>query len=639
MTTKLFLSIILALVTGATFFTFSRQYQGKKKVGGLVLSILASLVVGAITGTIYYTADMVNNMTVNGIYLGAMGATVIAAAVCWLYNGDRWWQLLSAFVFAATTAIAMNESAEIVADGIANGGKYTFWSYAILALPIVIPFIFAGLVTTVFFIVKSQEIKDNENLTAEDEDRANSLSVDAWIMAILFAVLAVVAVATRINFTSEGRPVKEEIVVTDMVVAEAAQIAEAEPAEETPLIDEDDEEEEEEITEETAEDEPWFKFYNLKLLEDEDKTNDLDFGPDPTKGVSEDKLKDPQWSNKKIRKLMSCDPALTTAIAVDIDDAFGAGIINTVMYWYFEKTSIPVLGNDEDIANFVTRLFRDNEDIFRKAQALVYEHLDLFEWDTGIAETCEDKMAMGVSAIDDTPNILFLKSKQKMKRFFRGTASIRGTKVEVAYNVTDGFIPTRVEKVYVPPKPTPTPTSTPTDNDGKKKVVTPTQKKTTPTTKTTDTTDYTPVTTPSNTNTNPVPSVPVIKDPSKSPDFGNAGGNGDNPGPGEATIGDSDRWSTKEDMVNDSVHMTYPEYKEVIEKDKKAEPEVATSPTASEPTKPNPNPELPITADSNEKEIDKPTIVEKELPKKAEDNKPINSTPVTSWGGLKGNED
>ena len=627
MTTKLFLSIILALVTGATFFTFSRQYQGKKKVGGLVLAILASLVVGAITGTIYYTADMVN-MTVNGIYLGAMGATVIAAAVCWLYNGDRWWQLLSAFVFAVTTAIAMNESAEIVADGIANT-----WSYVILALPIVTPFIFAGLVMTVFFIVKSQEIKENENLTAEDEERANSLAVDAWIMAFLFAVLAVVAVAIRVNF----RPVKEEIVVTDMVVAEA--IAEAEPAEETSsdyAIDEDDEEEEEEIVEETAEDEPWFKFYNLELLEDEDKTNDLNFGPDPTKGVSEDKLKDPQWSNKKLRKFMSYDPALTTATIVDIDDAFGAGIINTVMYWYFEETSIPILGNDEDIANFVTRLFRDNEDIFRKAQALVYEYLDLFEWDTGIAEICEDKMAMGVSVIDDTPNILFLKSKQKMKRFFRGTASIRGTKVEVAYNVTDGFIPTRVEKVYVPPKPTSTPTSTPTD--GKTKVKTPTQKTTTPTMKTTDTTDYTPVTTPSNTNTNPVSSVPVIKEPSKSPDFGNAGGNGDNPGPGEATIGDSDRWSTKEDMVNDSAHMTYPEYKEVIEKDKKAEPEVATSPTASEPTKPNPNPD-PITTDSNEKEIDKPTIVEKELPKKAEDNKPIDSTPVTSWGGLKGNED
>ena len=90
------------------------------------------------------------------------------------------------------------------------------------------------------------------------------------------------------------------------------------------------------------------------------------------------------------------------------------------------------------------------------------------------------------------------------------------------------------------------------------------------------------------------------------------------------------------------IHKTYPEYKEKIEKVEKAEPEVAKSPTASEPTPtPAPVPGTPPVDrfDNNEKEIDKETEGDP-LVKKADGKEIDNSKPVTkTWGGLKGNED
>lgn len=394
-----------------------------------------------------------------------------------------------------------------------------------------------------------------------------------------------------------------------------------------------------------AEAEPWYKFRNLELQDDGIEGNDWNVGPDPTLDLTKKEKKelaaDPDgfW-HKKLKESGDEDVLLRTLVMAWEDVNLGTGLLDSLDDGFNGWSVVDPF----DQVDKAVKVFAADEELCDKYWNKALDILD--SADEGNVVTAEKLhypvyINPGKNTIDGIPEVAILETEGTMEdckvyQFIRD-----GKKVDLAFSINDGFRPCVVDKIYVAPTPsktTPTPTPTPP------------VKKATPPAKTTkvnpkpspDTNTTTP--TPTNPVPTPKPTVSVPKDPSKSPDFSKinpeAGGDRDNHGPGEMTIGDSNEWSTKENP-DDSVHMTYSEYKEKIEKVEKAEPEVAKSPTASEPAPtPAPAPGTPPVdnVDDNEKEINKKTK-EEPLVKKADGEKIDNSKPVTTWGGLKGNED
>lgn len=399
-----------------------------------------------------------------------------------------------------------------------------------------------------------------------------------------------------------------------------------------------------------AEAEPWYKFRNLELQDDEIDGNDWNVGPDPTlsltKEEKEELAADPDgfW-HKKLKERGDEDLLVRALVMAWEDVSLGTGLLDSLTDELNGWSAV----NPFDQVDKAIKVFAADKELCDKYWNKALEILDSADKSEVVkAEKLHYLVYIspGKNTIDGKPEVAILETEGKMEDCIVYTFIRDGKKVDLAFSINDGFRPCVVDKIYVAPTPskttpTPTPPVEKTTPPVKTTKVTPS-----PTPKKTDTTvtNYTPTTT-----YNPVPTstptVPVPKDPARSPDFSKinpeAGGDRDDHGPGEMTIGDSDTWSTKENP-DDSVHKTYPEYKEKIEKVEKAEPEVAKSPTASEPTPtPAPVPGTPPVdrVDNNEKEIDKKTEGDP-LVVKADGKEIDNSKPVTkTWGGLKGNED
>lgn len=394
----------------------------------------------------------------------------------------------------------------------------------------------------------------------------------------------------------------------------------------------------------------WYKFRNLELQDDGIDGNDWNVGPDPTlsltKEEKEELAADPDgfW-HKKLKERGDEDLLVRALVMACEDVSLGTGLLDSLTDELNGWSAV----NPFDQVDKAIKVFAADKELCDKYWNKALEILDSADKSEVVkAEKLHYLVYIspGKNTIDGKPEVAILETEGKMEDCIVYTFIRDGKKVDLAFSINDGFRPCVVDKIYVAPTPSKTtPTTTPpvekTTPPVKTTKVTPS-----PTPKKTDTTvtDYTPTST-----YNPVPTstptVPVPKDPARSPDFSKinpeAGGDRDDHGPGEMTIGDSDTWSTKENP-DDSVHMTYSEQKEKYEKTKAAEPEVAKSPTASEPTPtPAPVPGTPPVDrfDNNEKEIDKETEGDP-LVVKADGKEIDNSKPVTkTWGGLKGNED
>lgn len=392
----------------------------------------------------------------------------------------------------------------------------------------------------------------------------------------------------------------------------------------------------------------WYKFRNLELQDDEIDGNDWNVGPDPTlsltKEEKEELAADPDgfW-HKKLKERGDEDLLVRALVMACEDVSLGTGLLDSLTDELNGWSAV----NPFDQVDKAIKVFAADKELCDKYWNKALEILDSADKSEVVkAEKLHYLVYIspGKNTIDGKPEVAILETEGKMEDCIVYTFIRDGKKVDLAFSINDGFRPCVVDKIYVAPTPSKT---TPTPTPPVKKTTPPvktTKVTPTPTPKKTDTTvtDYTPTST-----YNPVPTstptVPVPKDPARSPDLSKinpeAGGDRDDHGPDEMTIGDSDTWSTKENP-DDSVHMTYSEQKEKYEKTKAAEPEVAKSPTASEPT-PAPVPGTPPVDrfDNNEKEIDKETEGDP-LVVKADGKEIDNSKPVTkTWGGLKGNED
>ena len=352
----------------------------------------------------------------------------------------------------------------------------------------------------------------------------------------------------------------------------------------------------------------WYGFYNLALLKDDDKSNDYNFGWDPTNEKWEAKDYDAEFRNR-----IKVDPALGAADMAWLDANVGTRYIGV----FYDEVS----GKWDAAINLAKERFMAED-----PTKLYYKTLDGFFafLDTAVkvevkkGADIEDQMYMNPYTVSGIPDVIVLKTPDHEGLFLVYTFKIKDRLVEVAYRIECGFQPCNVEKVMdihpepePTPKPTPKPTKTPKPTD-----------EPTPTPKPTD--EPTPTPTPK-----PTPTPTPTPQPTKDPTVGTSPDPGDDPGPGEPTSGEVGGTQSTAEEPGSSDTMTYDEYREEMD-----ELEGETGGEPSSPTTTTP-PGATVDDQSGD-DIDTPTPTQEPvhiiLP--SGETEPISSDPPAGeWGG------
>ena len=285
----------------------------------------------------------------------------------------------------------------------------------------------------------------------------------------------------------------------------------------------------------TAAEGPWYHFYNSDLQKDEDVDNDFNFGP--TAYTEETTA---EMADKEFRERISKDPALGAAD----------------MAWFDFNVKTRYLGVFYDEAdeqwdaaiNKAKESWIESEEKYKETYKAFFTFLDKAVKVEIIERTgLDDQMYMNPATANGVPDVIVMETEDHTGHFLRYTFKIKDQEVTVDYRLECGFQPTNVTEMNIPITPRPTRTS-------------------------------------ENPTPNPTPTRP-LKDPSKS----NVLPNDDN-GPGENT-NSGGRESTK-DMPTNSNHMTYPEYKNIMEELKEinetqkvgGDPNTPSTPTPADTT-------------------------------------------------------
>ena len=337
---------------------------------------------------------------------------------------------------------------------------------------------------------------------------------------------------------------------------------------------------------------PWYHFYNSDLQNDEDKDNDFNFGPSAYAETTT-----AETADKEFRERLAKDPALGAA-----DMAWLDSIVKTRFIGVFYDEADGAW--DAAINKAKEGWLKAGEDEYKKVVNTFFNYLnkatkvEIIERTSGL----DDQMYMNPVTIDGVPDVIVLETENHTGHFLRYTFEIKGEEFTVEYRLECGFQPCNVQaQMGIKPQNTPiVPTNTPEPSPSPTPTPTPTPE--------------------------PEPEPEPKKDPSKSKVLPN-----DDDGPGENT-NSGGRESTKDKPTN-SNHMTYPEYKNEIEKLKEINENQRVGGDSNEPSTPTP-PNTTVKSNAEDGTgnggVDAPTPVKE--PAKAAETKQQTGGAITETG-------
>lgn len=229
--------------------------------------------------------------------------------------------------------------------------------------------------------------------------------------------------------------------------------------------------------------EPWYHFYNLEMLLDDDAKNDFNFGPDVLEPLFLEKIKNGELevkdiANKSIDELIDMvSPEEVNAEfrrRMEEDVALGA----TYFAWTDVNAKTRYLGVFYEACeeNWATTMneakvkLMEDKELYDRTLAASYafyegslESIEIVHVKGGL----NDQMYMNPYTVDEIPDIIVMESAEQKGYFLRYNLDIKGTKVHVDFRIDCGFQPTNVAKLMKiepqknPNKPSPTPTPDP----------------------------------------------------------------------------------------------------------------------------------------------------------------------------------
>ena len=435
----------------------------------------------------------------------------------------------------------------------------------------------------------------------------NRAHVCAWFFMVLFLIFAILLLALGVKWNAIPKKSNDIAIKGPTVTATPAPTPKSTPVP-TPEPTAEPEPEEEEA---------WYVLRHLLVLEDEEKSNDDDFGPNPLTEIFARKVACGELTPKDLEN--KTEKELYQLVADDILDYFFEVLEQDPVKGAADMGYYDVIHGTRFLGAFVTELLDHPDALMEHINAKSREWLEdqdeylrvleifkaaLLDSDeiviSYVKSGLDDQMYMTSFTLDGIPDVIVMTSHNHSGFMLTFRDYIKGTeKKEVQYRADCDFQPTNVSKVapvtVIPnprePDPTPTPTATPSPSP------TPTATPVPPPPTWRPVPPPTPTPTPPPPPPSPTPTIPIPSFEPKDPTKGTDVGPDDVPGPGPDTNNGRGAKESKDEQPSNSLHDTLDEYWDKLEELEEPQKEAGDS---NEPSYvPEPPPAPPPAIDNN----------------------------------------
>ena len=571
----LVLNLILAAVIAALVVTAKRLVLGDEDFSELGLSdkyVVSGVAIGLIAGIICYVTPKLGE---GSIILAPLFLAVMIGLLVWLVY---WWNveggslkemipfILLVFLFCFVMKVPAYAFSTII--GI------PFIASLVSVAPL-----FAGIIAIFLMVYNYLNFLYTE-IDDTDSERKRHKSL-GWLAVAALALLLTFTLATQVDWAMTG---------DGLLAAKNSLVAEASDEGAEAGVDADIDSDEDMST---------WHFYNSELQNDQDESNDFNFGPNPGNLTASEYDAD-------FRERLRNDPALGAAAMAWADANLGTRYLGE----FYESCK----GDWAKTINASKEIFRNDPELYNDTLEAFFKMLDSAEVKVTDGNNLDDQMYMNPYTVDGIPDVIVMETPDHTGTFLTYVFTIKGTGVvEVSYRTECGYQPTNVEEIMKI-----TPQDKPSNPDKPDKPSKP------------DKPDK-----PSKPDKPDKPSNPKYKkDPSKAPKK-NTEPN-DDKGPGENTNNPSDPQHSTKDTKDSSSSMTYDEYKKDVESKKETNKTQKTGSDSNKPSTPAPKQDTKVDNNGDKGTgnggINTPTPT-KDKAKEAETGKEIKNSPGEAWGG------
>ena len=204
-----------------------------------------------------------------------------------------------------------------------------------------------------------------------------------------------------------------------------------------------------EASSDVASDVEW-TFYNSSLQNDQDESNDFNFGPNPGNLTATEYDAD-------FRERLRNDPALGAASMAWADANLGTRYLGE----FYESCK----GDWAKTINASKEIFRKDPELYTETLNAFFKMLDSAEVKVTDGNNLDDQMYMNPYTVDGIPDVIVMETPDHTGTFLTYVFTIKGTgKVEVSYRTECGYQPTNVEEIMnITPQKTPSKPSKPSN--------------------------------------------------------------------------------------------------------------------------------------------------------------------------------
>ncbi len=422
----LILSLILAVVIAALVVTAKRLVLGDENFSELGLSdkYAIAVVVGLIVGAINYFSG---NYLEGIVFLAPIFMVVLIGLAVWLTNwwiadGGRWVEMVPFIILVILFCLVMKAPA------------YAFTS--IIGIPLVASLVnlvplFTAIIAVFLMVYDYLKVLYLE-IDDTDSQRKTHKGL-GWLAVAVMVLLLTTTIATGLDWSLDAN---EAFASRGNVVAEAS-------------------DEGVEASSDVASDVEW-TFYNLSLQNDQDESNDFNFGPNPGNLTASEYDAD-------FRERLRNDPALGAAAMAWADANLGTRYLGE----FYESCK----GDWAKTINASKEIFRKNPELYTETLNAFFKMLDSAEVKVTDGNNLDDQMYMNPYTVDGIPDVIVMETPDHTGTFLTYVFTIKGTgKVEVSYRTECGYQPTNVEEIMnITPQKTPSnpdrPSTTPSKPD------------------------------------------------------------------------------------------------------------------------------------------------------------------------------
>lgn len=414
----LLMSIILAVVIAALVVTAKRLVVGDEEFSELGLSdkYAIAVVVGLIVGAINYFSG---NYLEGIVFLAPIFMVVLIGLTVWLTNwwiadGGRWVEMVPFIILVILFCLVMKAPA------------YAFTS--IIGIPLIASLVNLVPLFTAIIAVFLMVYDYLKFLYLEMDDTDSQRKTHkglGWLAVAIMALLLTTTLATGLDWSSDG-----VFASRGNVVAEAS-------------------DEGVEASSDVASDVEW-TFYNTSLQNDQDESNDFNFGPNPGNLTATEYDAD-------FRERLRNDPALGAAAMAWADANLGTRYLGE----FYESCK----GDWAKTINASKEIFRKDPELYTETLNAFFKMLDSAEVKVTDGNNLDDQMYMNPYTVDGIPDVIVMETPDHTGTFLTYVFTIKGTgKVEVSYRTECGYQPTNVEEIMnITPQKTPSKPSKPSN--------------------------------------------------------------------------------------------------------------------------------------------------------------------------------